>query len=343
MVELDLISPQERKRGRGDASPASTGMGSTGRTAKRTRYPRHRKQVLELRSGDSGVCDLYDTPSPTPSPRASRVPPGPFDSFLSDRLSLQNFRDYGEDCYLFNKSLEGRFLTADCLANQPQLNAKSRCKLVSWLIPVHRHFCLGFESLCLAINILDRFLSCTPVACDCFQLVGVTSLLIACKQVETRPPTVKQLLALCCDAFSKEQLRNLEFMILLKLGFHLGAPTINFFLQHYTLMRMPDGDASVEDLTGGTKTLNVARIIAELSMADYAFNCYPPSLMAICCLTMADRMMGNEVCLQTGGYSPDLLHECKVKVCLLVSLNRSCLQCILPSDIKVDLDNWQCS
>lgn len=66
-----------------------------------------------------------------------------------------------------------------------QLKPESRCKLISWLIPVHKHFKLGFESLCLAINILDRFLACTPVATDCFQLVGVTSLLIACKQVCT--------------------------------------------------------------------------------------------------------------------------------------------------------------
>lgn len=63
-----------------------------------------------------------------------------------------------------------------------QVTAESRCKLLSWLIPVHRQFGLSFESLCLAVNTLDRFLI-TPVAADCFQLLGVTSLLIACKQV----------------------------------------------------------------------------------------------------------------------------------------------------------------
>lgn len=65
----------------------------------------------------------------------------------------------------------------------PQVTAEARCKLVSWLIPVHRHFGLSFEALCLAVNILDRFLATTPVAADCFQLLGVTALLIACKQV----------------------------------------------------------------------------------------------------------------------------------------------------------------
>lgn len=74
------------------------------------------------------------------------------------------------------------------------MTAEARCKLVSWLIPVHRHFGLSFETLCLAVNTLDRFLATTPVAADCFQLLGVTALLIACKQVRrsrnpaARPP-----------------------------------------------------------------------------------------------------------------------------------------------------------
>lgn len=64
-----------------------------------------------------------------------------------------------------------------------QLTADARCKLVSWLIPVHKHFRLSFECCCLTVNIMDRFLASTPVATDCFQLLGVTALLLASKQV----------------------------------------------------------------------------------------------------------------------------------------------------------------
>ncbi len=64
-----------------------------------------------------------------------------------------------------------------------QLTAEARCKLISWLIPVHKHFRLSFECCCLAVNIMDRFLATTPVAADCFQLLGVTALLLASKQV----------------------------------------------------------------------------------------------------------------------------------------------------------------
>ncbi|XP_059581163.1 cyclin-O isoform X2 [Alligator mississippiensis] len=150
------------------------------------------------------------------------------------RLELRDFRDYGDSWYRWRKGLEGRFHPRQPLAGQPQVTAEARCRLVSWLIPVHRHFGLSFEALCLAVNTLDRFLSTTPVAADCFQLLGVTALLIACKQVEVHPPRVKQLLALCCDSFTRQQLCNLECIILHKLHFNLAAPTIGCFLEHFT-------------------------------------------------------------------------------------------------------------
>ncbi|KAM4709428.1 cyclin-O [Discoglossus pictus] len=337
------LSPCKRKRQGGfpedgtpqhrdEDSPCSGNM-----RAKKAKYMRHRKQRLMLRSCDSGVCDLYETPTPSPSKPIHRRARDPCDTCprVSDRLDLQAFRDYGEACYQFKKSLEEKFMAADSLENQPQLKAESRCKLISWLIPVHRHFNLGFESLCLAVNILDRFLSCTPVASDCFQLVGVTSLLIACKQVETRPPRVKQLLALCCDTFSREQLCNLECIILLKLRFLLGAPTINFFLHHFSMLKVADVEPSEMELSRVSKSLMMAKGVAELSLADYAFNSYPPSLMATCCLALADRMLCQEspLLLNASGYPDSLLEECMDKIELLVSLNQDSLHSLLPSEL----------
>ncbi|XP_053556421.1 cyclin-O [Bombina bombina] len=342
-------SPRKRKVQEAfpeDATPYDRGVSSDSIRAKHTKYLRHRKQRLEMMSCDSGVCDLFETPSPSPSSEVRRPLKNPLDTCpkISDRLDLQSFRDYGEACYCFKKSIEGKFLAANSLANQPQLKAESRCKLISWLIPVHRHFNLGFESLCLAVNILDRFLSCTPVASDCFQLVGVTSLLIACKQVETRPPRVKQLLALCCDTFTREQLCNLECIILLKLRFHLGAPTINFFLQHFSMLKVSNGEPSEVELSKTSKSMMVAKGVAELSLADYAFNSYSPSLMAVCCLALADRVLGHEshLYVQASGYPDSIRQECMEKLDLLVSLNQDSLHLLLPSELPdkiMEMDN----
>ncbi|XP_018095159.1 cyclin-O protein B isoform X1 [Xenopus laevis] len=263
----------------GDATPGDRGEGepkcpSVG-TKKRAKYSRHRKQSLELRSCDSGVADLYETPSPSPVAPSPTHEPWDTCTPMYDGLGLQNFRDYGQDCYTFNKSLEDKFLAVNCLKNQPQ--------------------------------------------------------------VETRPPRVKQLLALCCDAFSREQLCNLECIILLKLHFRLGAPTINFFLQHFSLLRVTNEESSDTELSETTKSVTVARGIAELSLADYAFNSYSPSLMAVCCLEIADRMLchRNPIRARVSDYHESLIQECVGKIDLLVSLNQDSLHRLLPSQFAV--------
>ncbi|XP_025051929.1 cyclin-O [Alligator sinensis] len=220
-----------------------------------------------------------------------------------------------------------------CAVCAAQVTAESRCRLVSWLIPVHRHFALSFEALCLAVNTLDRFLSTTPVAADCFQLLGVTALLIACKQVEVHPPRVKQLLALCCDSFTRQQLCNLECIILHKLHFNLAAPTVSFFLEHFTQVRMEAGEAHAEEASNA-KTL--ARGVAELSLADYAFNKYVPSLLAVCTLGLADQMLRhqNPLDLKISGYPQGVLQDCMDKLLLLVSLNGDSLSHVLPQEFS---------
>ncbi|KAI5774389.1 CCNO protein [Gulo gulo luscus] len=313
---------------------------------KKSRRPRlRRKEPLQPPNpcplpGDSGVCDLFESPSSgsdgADSPAASAALscsslPAPAQQFA--QLDLQTFRDYGQSCYVFRKALESHFHPRESLARQPQVTAESRCKLLSWLIPVHRQFHLSFESLCLTVNTLDRFLTTTPVAADCFQLLGVTSLLIACKQVEVHPPRVKQLLALCCGAFSRQQLCNLECIVLHKLHFSLGAPTISFFLEHFTHARVEAGQAEVSE---ALEAQALARGVAELSLADYAFTSYTPSLLAICCLALADRMLQlpHPVDLGLGGHAEAAVQDCLDKLQLLVAINETSLTHMLPFQIR---------
>ncbi|KAL2779701.1 cyclin-O [Daubentonia madagascariensis] len=312
---------------------------------KKSRRPRlRRKQPLQLLNpcslpGDSGVCDLFESPSSSSdcadSPTASAArgcSPLPCPAQPLVQLDLQNFRDYGQSCYAFRKAQESHFHARESLARQPQVTAESRCKLLSWLIPVHRQFGLSFESLCLTVNTLDRFLTTTPVAADCFQLLGVTSLLIACKQVEVHPPRVKQLLALCCGAFSQQQLCNLECIVLHKLHFSLGAPTISFFLEHFTHARVEAGQVEVPE---ALEAQALAQVVAELSLADYAFTSYAPSLLAICCLALADRMLRHPrpVDLRLGEHPEAALQDCLGKLQLLVAINSTSLIHMLPLQI----------
>ncbi|XP_016055291.1 PREDICTED: cyclin-O [Miniopterus natalensis] len=216
----------------------------------------------------------------------------------------------------------------ECQVNDTILGvtAESRCQLLSWLIPVHRRFGLSFESLCLAVNTLDRFLATTPVAADCFQLLGVTSLLIACKQVPARgpgPPASRWAPQLLAD-----QLCNLERVVLHKLRFSLGAPTVSFFLEHFTLARVDAGHPASQALEAQA----LARAVAELSLADYAFSSYAPSLLAICCLALADRLLRlpRPVDLSLGEHPEPELRHCLGQLQLLVAINAASLAHRLP-------------
>lgn len=124
-------------------------------------------------------------------------------------------------------------------------------------------------------------------------------------QVEVCSPRISHLLSFCCDAFTKEQLCNLECLILLRLNFRLAAPTLAFFLDYYTnnieaaqLVSENTGGDSFARMNPDKKRLrqcsNLARKVCELSLADYAFNKYPPSLTASCALRLASELLKTE-------------------------------------------------
>ena len=73
-------------------------------------------------------------------------------------------------------------------ANQNDINEKMRGILVDWLVDVHIKFKLRPETLFLTINLIDRYLEKVTVPRQKLQLVGVSSMLIACKYEEIYAP-----------------------------------------------------------------------------------------------------------------------------------------------------------
>ncbi len=66
-----------------------------------------------------------------------------------------------------------------------QITPGMRAVLVEWMTGIHRHFRLFQDSLFLAVNIVDRFLTTTLISRKCFPLLGITALLVAAKQVRS--------------------------------------------------------------------------------------------------------------------------------------------------------------
>ena len=68
---------------------------------------------------------------------------------------------------------------AHYLRKQPDITDGMRRILVDWLVEVAEEYQLRAETLYLAVNFLDRFLSCMSVLRGKLQLVGTAAILLA--------------------------------------------------------------------------------------------------------------------------------------------------------------------
>ncbi|XP_009601465.1 G2/mitotic-specific cyclin S13-7-like [Nicotiana tomentosiformis] len=216
--------------------------------------------------------------------------------------------EYVEDIYNFYKLTEGESRVDDDYMNfQPDLNHKMRAILVDWLIEVHRKFELMPESLYLTITILDRFLSLKTVPRKELQLVGISSMLIACKYEEIWAPEVNDFIHISDNAYAREQILQMEKAILGKLEWYLTVPTPYVFLVRYIKAATPSDNQEMENMTF---------FFAELGLMNYKITIsYRPSMLAASSVYAA-RSTLNKTPLWTQtlqhhtGYSEDQLMEC---------------------------------
>ncbi len=159
-----------------------------------------------------------------------------------------------------------------------------RAMLVDWLVEVHIEFSLLSETLFLAVNLFDRYLS----ACSAkkkaiprskLQLVGVTSMLVACKVEEVRQVGLDDFLYICNQAFTREEIILMESNMLNVLGFSLTAATQLHFLRR--LSKAAKSDTVVHTLS---------KYIIELALVDYSTLAYVPSLVAAGAVWLARKL-----------------------------------------------------
>ncbi|KAI4308233.1 hypothetical protein L6164_031330 [Bauhinia variegata] len=214
--------------------------------------------------------------------------------------------EYIDDIYKFYKLTEDENRLHDYMGSQPDINAKMRSILVDWLIEVHRKFELMPETLYLTMNIVDRFLSMRFVPRKELQLVGISSMLIACKYEEIWAPEVHDFVCISDNTYTREQILMMEKTILRKLDWYLTVPTPYVFLSRYIKASTPS-DKQME---------NTVFFLAELSLMHYpAIILYCPSLIAASAVYAARYTLGRspfwtETLRHYTGYSEDQLREC---------------------------------
>jgi len=185
--------------------------------------------------------------------------------------------EYVVEIFDYLRDLEAKTMpNPDYMSHQEDLEWKMRGILVDWLIEVHTRFRLLPETLYLAVNIIDRFLSAKVVQLDRLQLVGVTAMFIASKYEEVLSPHVANFRHVADDGFSETEILSAERYVLSALDYDLSYPNPMNFLRRIS---------KADNYDIQTRTLG--KYLMEISLLDHRFMQYPQSQCAAASMYLA--------------------------------------------------------
>lgn len=159
-----------------------------------------------------------------------------------------------------------------------------RTTLIDWLLQVHARYHMLPETLWIAINVIDRFLSNRVVSLLKFQLVGVTAMFVAAKYEEIMAPSVDEFVYMTEGGYSREEILKGERIILQSLEFNIST-----YCSPYSWVRRI---SKADDYDIQTRTLS--KFLMEVTLLDHRFLRAKPSMIAAIGMYLARRMLGGD-------------------------------------------------
>lgn len=191
--------------------------------------------------------------------------------------------EYVKEIFEYYKTLEKVTMpNPEYMDHQEDLEWKMRGILIDWLIEVHTRFRLLPETLFLAVNIIDRFLSQKVVPLDKLQLVGVTAMFIASKYEEVLSPHIGNFVHVADDGFTVDEVLSAERYTLQTLKYDLSYPNPMNFLRRIS-------KADSYDI----QTRTIGKYLMEISLVDHRFMKYPQSQTAATAMYVARLILGS--------------------------------------------------
>ncbi|KAI0848588.1 cyclin-like protein [Daldinia vernicosa] len=200
--------------------------------------------------------------------------------------------EYGEDIFNYMKEMEIDLLPKPHYMDiQTEIKWSMRAVLMDWVIQVHTRFGLLPETLFLAVNYIDRFLSVKIVSIGKLQLVGATALLLAAKYEEINCPSVQEIVYMVDGGYNQEEVLKAERFMLTMLNFALGWPGPMSFLRR--ISKADDYDSEIR---------TVAKYFLEVTVMDERFVSSPPSYVAAGAQCLSRMILGK------GDWTPEHVH-----------------------------------
>lgn len=190
---------------------------------------------------------------------------------------------YALDIYNYKRitELERRPSTIYMETLQEDVTPNMRGILIDWLVEVSEEYKLVPDTLYLTVNLIDRFLSQNFIEKQRLQLLGVTCMLIASKYEEICPPQVEEFCFITDNTYTRLEVLKMESQVLNLLHFQLSVPTIKTFLRRFVQA------AQVSSEVPSVELEYLANYLAELTLVEYSFLKFLPSLTAASAVLLA--------------------------------------------------------
>jgi len=194
------------------------------------------------------------------------------------------------------------------MTKQPDITFTMRSILIDWLVEVGEEYKLSTETLFLAVNYIDRFLSFMSVQRAKLQLVGTACMFIAAKYEEIYPPDVSEFCYITDDTYTKRQVLRMEQLVLGVINFECAPPTAHFFVNH--LAKLAEC---------GPRATALAQYLTELTLIDgEAFLPFSQSLIAASAVALARHTLGlaawEDSMVAKTGYNVEDFKECLIRL-----------------------------
>jgi len=199
--------------------------------------------------------------------------------------------DYGDDILKYLKKNEKinvcDYSNKDIfkLQDKKYYNEKNRSIIYHWLVKNNHKWKLKDDTIYMAMNIMDRYISQYKSKNLEFQLIAISSYLIASKYEDIYPPYIDELSQICNYIYSNDDIIKKEYEILSGLNFDVLYNSSYKFL---TFLH------SVVD-NQNMKLLYLAQFILEISLDNLDILEYSQSERALAALLVSKKILGIKI------------------------------------------------
>lgn len=172
---------------------------------------------------------------PTTSIGFPRTFPSPqLIGIMGERVAQKNQVDEYQDemiQHLLEMELLGR-PNLDLMQSQPEVTLRMRPLLLDFLMDVNNKLNLSKLTYPLTVNMIDRYASVCVIKKKHYQLLGLTALWVACKNMDAKGmiPRLDDLCRYCCGCYDRTMFLEMERHLMKSLKWHINTPTTDNFL-----------------------------------------------------------------------------------------------------------------